>query len=183
MGILRCKAPGSRVDLEWGTHTGGSHGAAWYHVVCLPHCSMLMSRFWGTCVLDIKLHSLIQAPNSEGVWRLIRQSILSRSLSEGLQGGSGSVKPEAGCPDRKASVPVGALRCLQRVSSIYSDVTVMRFSSSPSGRNSLFLTGGSLPPSSYVNTWKHKKWLWNVENFYSLFYVCSALKYNEIVLV
>ena len=183
MGILRCKVPGSRVDLDWSMHTGGCHGAAWYHIICLPHGSMLISKLWGTFVLDIKLHSLMQAPNSEGVWRLTQQSILWSSLSEGIHGGSGSFKPEAGYPDRKASAPFSGLRCLQIVSSIYSDVTVMRFSSSPSGRNSLFLTGGSLPPSSYVNTWKHKKWLWNVKNVYSQFYVCSCLKYNEVVLV
>lgn len=40
--------------------------------------------------------------------------------------------------------------CLQ--SAVFTGVTVMRFSSSHSGRNSLLPTGGSLPPSSYVNT-------------------------------
>lgn len=183
MRILRCNVPGSQADLDWSMHIGHSDGAVWYHVLCLPRGSMLMSKPWKTWVLHIKFHSLIQAFNSETVWRLSWQSFLWCSLSQSISGSSGGFKLEAGYPHCKFSTTLSGLYCLQIVSSIYTDVTVMRFSSSSLSRNFLFLTGDSPPPSSYVNTWKQKKLLWNVKNFYSQFYVCSFLKYSEVVLM
>lgn len=178
MGILMCAV--TQVESSrsgWSMHMGGSQGAAWSCVAYLAHGSTLMVKLWGTHVLDSKLHYLIQVSNSEVFWRHNQQLILwsncQRALMDAVAGLSLKLHILSA---RLLPVPWTGL---SPEPAVFTDVTVMRFSSSHSGKNSLLLTGGSLPPSSYVNTWKHKKMALECEKLY----VCSCLKYTEVIVV